>query len=77
MSHLMTCAMLQLHVDRPGYPKPCLYQLCQTLGGVYLTVAIEDSTKKNKYIISSTLWGRDEGRVRKRRYEDVSQERRK
>ena len=36
----------QLHVDWRGYPNPCRCQLYQTLGGIYLTAAIEDSTKK-------------------------------
>ena len=44
MFHLMICGA-QLHISRPGYPNPCGYQLCQTLGGVYLTGAIEDSMK--------------------------------
>ena len=38
----------QLHVDRPGFSNPCRCQLCQTLGGINLTVDIEDSTKKIK-----------------------------
>ena len=49
MSHLMTCddAPNCKWTDRPGYiPTRC--QLCQTLGGIYLTVNIEDSTKKVK-----------------------------
>ena len=37
----------QLHVDRPGFSNPCRCQLCQTLGGINLTVDIEYSTKKN------------------------------
>ena len=36
-------------MDRPGYAKPCRCQLCQTLGGVYLKVAIEDSMKELMY----------------------------
>ena len=37
----------QLHVDRLGCSNPCRCQLCyKTLGGIYLTVAIEDSMKK-------------------------------
>ena len=52
MSHLMTCGDAppppQLHVDRPGFSNPCRCQLCQTLGGINLTVDIEDSTKKIK-----------------------------
>ena len=43
--HLMTYP--QLHVDRPGYSNNCWCQLCQTLGGIYLTVTIEDTMKKN------------------------------
>ena len=52
MSHLMTCgdAPPQLHVDRPGFSNPCRCQLCQTLGGINLTVDIEDSTKKNNFL---------------------------
>ena len=37
----------QLHVDRPGFSNPCRCQLCQTLGGINLTVDIEDSTKND------------------------------
>ena len=37
----------QLHVDRPGFSNPCRCQLCQTLGGINLTVDIEDSMKKH------------------------------
>ena len=36
----------QLNMDRPVYASPCRCQLCQTLGGIYLTVNIEDSMKK-------------------------------
>ena len=32
------CRCPQLHVDRPGYANPCRCQLCQTLGGIYITV---------------------------------------
>ena len=48
MSHLMTCgdAPNCIPVDRPGSSNPCRCQLCQTLGGINLTVDIEDSTKK-------------------------------
>ena len=46
---------LQLHVDRPGYSNPCRCQLSQALGGIYLTVTIEESKKKktmnNVYIM--------------------------
>ena len=31
------CRCPQLHVDRPGYASPCWCQLCQTLGGLYMT----------------------------------------
>ena len=27
----------QLHVGRPSYSNPCWRQLCQTLGGIYMT----------------------------------------
>ena len=42
------CWYPQLHVGRPGNPNPCRCHLCQiqTLGCVYLTGAIDDSTKK-------------------------------
>ena len=40
----------QLHLDRPGCSNPCRCQLCQTLGGIYLTVDIEDSMKKILYL---------------------------
>ena len=34
---IMTCGDApQLHVERPGYTNPCRWQLCQTLGGIYL-----------------------------------------
>ena len=50
MCHLMTlCCCPQLHVDRPGYSNPCRYQLCQTLGGIYLTVTIDDSKRKTHH----------------------------
>ena len=42
-THLMTCGDAQLHVDRPGFSNPCRCQLCKTLGGINLTVDIEDS----------------------------------
>ena len=35
-------------MDRPGYANPCRCQLCQTLGGIYLTVIIEYSMMMNK-----------------------------
>ena len=47
MSHLMTCDDApNSTMDRLGYLNPCRCQLCQTLGGIYITAAIEDSTKK-------------------------------
>ena len=47
MSHLMTCdGAHNCTMDRLGYINPCRCQLCQTLGGIYITAAIEDSTKK-------------------------------
>ncbi len=36
----------QLHVDWPSFSNHCRCQLCQTLGGINLTVDIEESTKK-------------------------------
>ena len=44
MSHIMTCDDTPncTHVDRPGYANPWRCQLCQTLGGIYLTASIED-----------------------------------
>ena len=42
----------QLHVDIPGYVNPFRGQLCQTLGGIDLTVTIDDSIKK----IPKTRW---------------------
>ena len=33
-------------MDRPGFSNPCRCQLCHTLGGINLTVDIEDSSKK-------------------------------
>ena len=35
MSHLMTC--VEAHMGRTGYSNPCWCQLCQTLGGIYMT----------------------------------------
>ena len=47
MSHLMTCDDApNCTMDRLGYLNSCRCQLCQTLGGIYLTAAIDDSTKK-------------------------------
>ena len=47
MSHLMTCDdATNCTTDRLGNINPCRCQLCQTLGGIYLTAAVEDSTKK-------------------------------
>ena len=47
MSHLMTCDDApNCTMDRLGYLNPCRCQLWQTLGGIYLTAVIEDSTKK-------------------------------
>ena len=52
MSHLMTCdGAHNCTMDRLGYINPCRCQLCQTLGGIYITAAIEDSTKKIILII--------------------------
>ena len=40
-------------MDRPGFSNPCRCQLCQTLGGINLTVDIEDSTKKTDQMLTS------------------------
>ena len=45
----------QLHVDRPGYTNLRRCQLCQTPGGIYLIVTMEDTMKKK------TVW--DAGRA--------------
>ena len=42
--------MPQLHVDRPGYANFRRCQLWQTLGGLYLTVVIEDSMKNSRAV---------------------------
>ena len=36
-------------MDRPGFSNSCRCQLCQTLGGINLTVDIEDSTKISRF----------------------------
>ena len=47
MSHLMTCGDVpNCTLTDMAIPTTSRYQLCQTLGGIYLTVAIEDSAKK-------------------------------
>ena len=45
----------QLHVDRPGNAKPYRRQLFQTLGGIYLIVAIEDSMEKKSSSVSNAM----------------------
>ena len=45
----------QLHVDRPGYVNPCRCQLCQTLGGIYQIVTVEDSMKKKSGSLSKAM----------------------
>ena len=35
-------------MDSHGYVNPCRCQLCETPGGIYLPVTIEDSVKKTK-----------------------------
>ena len=44
------CWCPRLHVDRPGYSNHRQSQLCQTLGGIYQTVTIDDSMKKTEAI---------------------------
>ena len=48
----------QLHLDRPVYSNPYWCQLCQTLGGVYLTVTIEGSMKNVNYQVRGLWRGR-------------------
>ena len=49
------CWCPQMHADRRGYANPCQCQLCQTLGGICLTVTIEDSVKKKNAHITSRV----------------------
>ena len=51
ISYFDMCWCPQLRVDRSGYANHCRCQLCQTLGGIYLTVTIDDSMKKIIFVI--------------------------